>query len=228
MKRVLTPVILGLFVFFASYFLLSEEPLKEAGVLSTSSQDEFMKETKAGEKEARDALENEPIQQNYSPAATVSPDKQQGIEPKRIEIPAIEVNAPIQALGYTDEGGMAVPANLTDTGWFEPGTKPGNQGNSVIAGHVDGRSGPAVFFDLKELSQGDEIYLYDDEGTRLTFTVEKTASYPFQDSPIRELFGPSSDQRLNLITCTGSYNQEASTYSERLVVFTVLTEIEDV
>lgn len=147
-----------------------------------------------------------------------------GLIPSKIEIPAIHVEASVQSLGYTEEGGMAVPKNLTEVGWFEPGTKPGNHGNAVIAGHVDGNRGPAVFYDLKKLSIGDDIIISDSTGDTLTFTVSKIESYPYENSPIRELFGPANDQSLNLITCTGPYDDQASTYSERLAIYTELSD----
>ncbi|WP_226585108.1 class F sortase [Halobacillus litoralis] len=221
MKRILLSITLGSLVFFLSYTLLNEEPEEEARVLST------LDTNSAQNVERTDSVKNNsneagPVKKSYEPAVTVPANNNMGITPERIEIPAIDVNAPVQALGYTDKGGMAVPNNLTDVGWFEPGTKPGSQGNAVLAGHVDGRSGPAVFFDLKKLIPGDQIHLYNKDGTKRTFIVQRLEAYPFENAPLREIFGPANHQGLNLITCTGPYDDEASTYSERLAVYTVL------
>ncbi|WLR47771.1 class F sortase [Halobacillus litoralis] len=222
MLRRLFPLALGLLVFFISFHWLNEDPAEESGVLSTSettrTQDVGIKK----ESLVPDQLEKAPIEQNYTPAVKAS-SEQYGITPERIHIPSIDVDASIKALGYTPEGGMAVPKTLVDVGWFEPGTMPGSQGNAVIAGHVDGNSGPAVFYDLKDLKPGDEIHVYDDH-MKLTFEVSRMESYPYEDAPIREIFGPTNSRGLNLITCTGAYDKGASTYSERLAVFCVLTD----
>ncbi|TGB04007.1 class F sortase [Halobacillus salinus] len=226
MKQILYSITLGLLVFIISYYWL-DEPVKEARVLSSSDAAELRVEqtqTRGAPPPERDLLETEPINKDYEPAVVVEPDDQPGIIPERIEIPAIGVDAPVGKEGYTEEGGMAVPDSVTKVGWFEPGTKPGRKGNSVIAGHVDGRNGPAVFFDLKDLNAGDEIFVYGENGSKLTYTVQKVAAYPVSDAPLREIFGPTDQRALNLITCTGPYDREASGYTERLTVFTTLKD----
>ncbi|MYL51026.1 sortase [Halobacillus litoralis] len=222
MVRKLFPLALGLLVFLISFQWLNEEPAEEPRALSTSETTRTQGVEVKKESLVRDQLENAPIKKNYTPAVQAS-SEQYGITPDRIEIPSIDVDTSVKALGYTPDGGMAVPKSLTDVGWFEPGTMPGNQGNAVIAGHVDGNSGPAVFYDLKDLKPGDEIHVYD-ENMKLTFEVSRIESYPYQDAPIRKIFGPTNSHGLNLITCTGPYDKEASTYSERLAVFSVLTD----
>ncbi|MBX0359128.1 class F sortase [Halobacillus sp. Nhm2S1] len=221
MVRKVSPLALGLLVFFISFQMLNEEPAEEPRVLSTSETTRTQG-VEVKESLVSDQLEKATIEQNYTPAVKAS-SEQSGITPDRIQIPSINVDASIKALGYTPEGGMAVPKNLIDVGWFEPGTMPGNQGNAVIAGHVDGNSGPAVFYDLKDLQPGDEIYVYGDN-MKLTFEISRMESYPYEDAPIREIFGPTNSHSLNLITCTGAYDKEASTYSERLAVFSVLKD----
>ncbi len=50
---------------------------------------------------------------------------------------------------------MEIPADDHITGWYEPGYEPGSAGSAVIAGHVDSKKGPAVFFYLTDLEEGD-------------------------------------------------------------------------
>ncbi len=151
-------------------------------------------------------------------------EKDTAIIPARISIPAISVDAPIISTGLNEQKQMVVPDNGYEVAWFEPGRSPGAQGNAVLAGHVDDYTGPAVFFDLKELQPGDEIEITGLSGEILVFEVEKIESYPADDAPIREIFGPSNDKRLNVLTCTGLYNHETQDHEERLAVYTVLKE----
>ncbi|KGX94027.1 peptidase C60 [Pontibacillus halophilus JSM 076056 = DSM 19796] len=152
---------------------------------------------------------------------TLQPE-QLGIVPERIIIPAIDVDAPIVKEGLNQNGDMEVPDNSVDVGWFEPGTEPGNAGSSVLAGHVDDYTGPAVFFDLKDLEKGDEVIIVGEGGEELTFEVQKVESYPWDDAPIREIFGPTDERRLNLLTCTGLYDKGTNNHQERLAVYTEL------
>ncbi|MBH0164925.1 sortase [Fictibacillus sp. 7GRE50] len=145
-----------------------------------------------------------------------------GIVPVRIEIPAINVKAPIEQVGILENGQMGVPEDTNSVGWFEPGAKPGGRGSSVLAGHVDSKTGPAIFFDLKKLKQGDEIIITDKNGAALTFVVNKQKSYQRNSAPINEIFQTTSGQNLNLITCSGVFDRTEGTHEERLVVFAEL------
>lgn len=146
------------------------------------------------------------------------------ITPTRLTIPAISVDAVIEPFAIDeDTGAMAVPEDGETVAWFELGTKPGGYGNAVLAAHVDDFTGPAVFFDLKDLEVGDEI-LVDDGKETLIFVVKKKESYPYDAAPIRSIFGPANNKQLNLITCTGLYDRKTNNHEERLVIYSELKE----
>ncbi|WP_306984147.1 class F sortase [Alkalicoccobacillus murimartini] len=151
-------------------------------------------------------------------------EKNQGVDPVEIRIPSINVEATIEDVGILDNGQMGVPEDVDGVGWFEPGTNPGAIGNSVMAGHVDSKTGPAVFFELEDLVEGDEIIVLDSDGNELTFEVKSKESYDRNDAPMNDIFGATDTRSLNLITCSGTFNREAGTHDERLVVYTELVE----
>ncbi|ANU09659.1 Peptidase C60 sortase A and B [Planococcus antarcticus DSM 14505] len=151
-------------------------------------------------------------------------EKQLGITPALIEIPAIDARAEVIEVGQTAAGNMEAPANIHTIGWYEPGIKPGSDGNAVLAGHVDGLSGPGTFFNLKKLEIGDEIHITGTGGEELTFVVKEKEAYPPVDAPLEDIFGSSTAPQLNLITCTGIFDTEIGHYDERLVVYTELME----
>jgi hypothetical protein len=74
--------------------------------------------------------------------------------PVRLRIPALNVEAPVVTVGLTEEGAMDSPEGAEDTGWYELGPRPGEQGSAVIAGHSGYRTGPAVFDDLEAVRAG--------------------------------------------------------------------------
>jgi len=150
--------------------------------------------------------------------------EREGIVPHRIEIPAIGVDATIEHVGLLPSGQMDEPSEMDDVAWYEGGYMPGEQGSSVLAGHVDSRTGPAIFFDLHKLEQGDEIIVTDEDGVEKVFVVQKSEAYDRNDAPLQQIFGYSYRSQLNLITCTGEFNTEAGTHDERLVVYTVLKD----
>ncbi|QPC48347.1 class F sortase [Mangrovibacillus cuniculi] len=148
----------------------------------------------------------------------------EGIEPARIVIPSLDIDAPITEHGLNENAEMTVPDNGEEVGWFEPGKKPGEKGNSILAAHVDDYTGPAVFFYLKNLKPGDIVEVYDVNDNKKTFEVEKLVAYDRNEAPIAQIFGPSQTPRLNLLTCTGIYDRSIQEHEERLVVYTTLIE----
>ena len=151
-------------------------------------------------------------------------DKRIGIAPGRLEIPKLNVDAVIEDVGRIENGQMGVPQNPDNIGWFEPGVKPGAQGNAVMAGHIDSMTGPAVFYDLEKLKKGDEIIVHGKDDEVLRFVVTKTEKYPRNDSPVDDIFGFNYSSGLTLITCTGEFNRKAKTHEERFVVYTELSQ----
>lgn len=151
-------------------------------------------------------------------------DKRVGIEPRTIEIPSLGVKATIEEVGRLDNGQMGVPKDPDQAGWFSPGTKPGGRGSAVIAGHVDSKTGPAVFYELDKMEIGDEVLIHGEDGKTLRFAVVKKVAYPRTDAPVDTIFGFTYGSGLNLITCTGSWDRKAKTHDDRLVVYTELME----
>lgn len=148
-------------------------------------------------------------------------------QPVRLIIPAIKVSALIQKVGLSlkGDGTMGIPTNFVDVAWYKKGPLPGMPGSAVIAGHLDGKKVPkAVFYNLRLLKPGDLVQVVDKEGKILKFRVTKTKIYN-NDGPTGSIFsGDLSKKRLNLITCAGDWIKSKKIYSQRIVVFTELSE----
>ncbi len=155
-------------------------------------------------------------------ANTIVKDERTGIVPASIEIPAINVKAPSVGVGLKENGEMDVTKSFEETFWFDKGYKPGEPGNAVIGGHVDSKEGPAIFYDIKKLKAGDEVIVTSKDGEKRTFVVTDKKEFPWDEAPLRSIFGYSHASTLNLITCTGDYDRAAENYSKRLVVYTKL------
>jgi Sortase domain len=144
--------------------------------------------------------------------------------PVRIEIPAIGVSAPLVRLGLEADGSMQVPdgAVFDRPGWFTEGPEPGQLGPAVIAGHVDSRTGPSVFYRLRDLRPGDRVLVRRADGRTLRFEVESSRQYPKADLPTRDVFGPVPWPALRLITCGGAFDRASRSYTDNIVVNTRL------
>jgi hypothetical protein len=155
-----------------------------------------------------------------------APGKSQGVAPVnrapsppvRVEIPAIGVSSRLVRLGLNADGTMEVPRDYGLAGWFSGGAMPGQDGPAVISGHVDSRSGPAVFYRLGDLRPGDRVRVQRADGTWLAFTVRGSARYAKARFPTDAVFGPVTGPVLRLITCGGDFDRASGHYLDNLVV----------
>lgn len=142
--------------------------------------------------------------------------------PIAVEIPAIRVAAPIDPLGLDRNNALEVPTDFSRVGWYADGARPGADGVAVLEGHVDSRSGPGVFYSLKKLKPGDDVRIRRTDGSLVTFTVQRSASYKKTEFPTGEVYGSAGEPSLRLITCTGTFDASARSYENNLVVFATL------
>lgn len=139
--------------------------------------------------------------------------------PVRISIPAIDVDAAVVPLGLDPSGALDAPDDPDVTGWFIGGAEPGEVGRTVIAGHVDSYTGPAVFRHLRELEEGDEILISGEDGRSVTYVVDSVGQYGKSDFPTNDVYGRSAVPALRLITCGGAFDADSKSYSDNVVVY---------
>jgi sortase (surface protein transpeptidase) len=138
--------------------------------------------------------------------------------PTQIEVPAIGLHSRVVPLGQNPDGSAMVPSGTSFTGWYDLGPVPGDTGPAVIMGHVDSTTGPGVFFNLRYLLPGDLVTV--DDGSRaVSFRVERVVVYPKDAFPTAEVFGPTPDVALRLITCGGPFDTSIGHYEDDVVVY---------
>lgn len=141
--------------------------------------------------------------------------------PVRLRIPAIDVDAPVDAVGIEPvTGDLAVPPSVDDVGWYRYG--PGfsaSAGSVVIAGHVDSAAeGKGAFFRLGTLDAGDEVTLTGADGTTRRFEVVARKRYAKTAVPLQDYFARDGALRLTLITCGGPFDPKTRHYRDNVVV----------
>jgi hypothetical protein len=139
--------------------------------------------------------------------------------PARVSIPAIGVDGPLAEIGVDGAGALVPPADFDVAGWFAAGPAPGQTGPAVLAGHVDDRTGPAVFYRLEELTPGDQVVVIRSDGQPVAFTVTRVAAYPKDDFATAEVYGPTTGPELRLITCGGTFDRSRRSYQDNVVVY---------
>lgn len=163
------------------------------------------------------------IVQSTGRKTTPSPTPIPVADPATISIPAIGVKTNVQSVGMDAQGRMGVPTNEVDTAWYKYGFRPGENGSAVIDGHYDTPTGaPAVFYNLDQLQVGDTITVTDATGRSYTFQITQVVNYPYNALPMKQIFDSTDKPRLNLITCSGTWDRTSHNYLTRAVIYSVL------
>lgn len=143
--------------------------------------------------------------------------------PARIVVGKIGVDSAVTSVGLNPDRTMEVPAKgpLYDlAAWYRYSVTPGQQGPSVIIGHIDSvENGPSVFFRLGALAPGDQVEVTRADGRVVTFAVYATRSFPKDAFPTDEVYAGTVGPELRLITCSGSFDEAARSYRDNTVVF---------
>lgn len=154
-----------------------------------------------------------------APAPTARP--MQRAKPTRLRIPQIGVDAPFTELTLDQAGSLNAPPpddrNLV--GWYRDGVSPGERGAAVLAGHVDTRTGPAVFLLLSLLVPGNRIEVDRADGTVAVFAVDSVQTFRKDAFPDQQVYGRTPDAQLRLITCGGTYDKKRKDYLDNVVAF---------
>ncbi|GAA3230892.1 hypothetical protein GCM10017691_24300 [Pseudonocardia petroleophila] len=153
-----------------------------------------------------------------TPATTGDP------APERLRIPAIGVDSSFVDLGLDPDGALAAPESTDVVGWFAAGPAPGADGPALVAGHVDSRAGPGVFFRLGELAAGDRIEVLRTDGSTAAFTVTSRTDTPKATFPTEQVYGPTPGPELRLVTCGGSFDRAVGHYRDNVVVEAVAAD----
>jgi hypothetical protein len=148
--------------------------------------------------------------------------------PLDLQIPSLDVYAPMLAVGLTAENLMFAPKGpigdqIWHTAfWFRGGGIPGDVGTATIVGHVNDPLGePEIFANLEDLKSGDLIVIQIHNSKQsIEFTVDHVMVYTLEESSdptvLALIFGsgpvagigpqPALDgqSHLTLITCAGN------------------------
>ncbi|GAA4441848.1 class F sortase [Phytohabitans houttuyneae] len=146
--------------------------------------------------------------------------------PIRIEIPSIDVKAPVHGVGLAGDGSISVPSlhRHNEAGWYDRGPTPGEFGPAVIVGHADTKDGPSVFFSLPKLKAGDKIEITRRDRSIAIFEVNSVERFGKSKLPADRVYGDYTRPGLRLITCGGQWVGGSIGYQDNIVAFASLVE----
>ena len=137
--------------------------------------------------------------------------------PVRIQIPKLNVDAPVEIRSVGPDGISQSPADPHDVAWYDFSDRPGEPGIALFAGHRDWWGiGPTVFYGLDTLQKGDEIAVLGKDGKHHSYRVVQ--SYLVDpDSRAGDLLAGAPGS-IVVYTCDGAFDALKGEYTRRFVV----------
>lgn len=148
-----------------------------------------------------------------------------GFAPVSISIEAAAVDAVVETREIVD-GVMQDPTGPWVVAWYkETGRLGVPDENVVVAAHVDYWDvGAAVFYNIRNLAEGDTVDMTGEDGSVYRYAVEWLRLYDAQNAPIEEIVGSTDDTSLTMITCGGQFDYQNGEYISRTVVRCTFSE----
>ncbi|MFC1444019.1 class F sortase [Streptacidiphilus sp. N1-10] len=149
--------------------------------------------------------------------------------PIQLAMPSIGLTAPLLGLGMDSEGQPELPpfSQPRTAGWLRDSATPGEAGTSVLVGHVDTRTGPAVFWNLSAVKPGAPVEVARLDGSTALFTVDRVQAYPKAAFPAAQVYAPAKDAQLRIITCGGAFDRKRAEYTGNVVLYAHLSGVRD-
>ncbi|WP_345612021.1 class F sortase [Pseudonocardia adelaidensis] len=143
-----------------------------------------------------------------------------GTPPVELALPARGLRAPVVAVTTGPEGALVVPEPPSTVGWWSPSALAGGAGGTtVLAGHVDSRTGGlGALAVLRHVTEGEEVVLLGADGRSVGYRVTARRQYTKAELP-PEVFAAGGPPRLVLITCGGAFDRSTRHYADNVVVF---------
>ncbi|MFI7585159.1 class F sortase [Kocuria sp. M1N1S27] len=143
----------------------------------------------------------------------------------RVCSPSLGIDAALESVGADAAGNMAVPTHedRAAIGWYSASAPVGGQqGNAVLAGHVDYPYDAPALATLYTAQPGQQLWVSDGAGGVHSYTVTTVREPTPRDAPPREIFELTGDPGLSLVTCSGDYVQPDGSpswsYTNNLIV----------
>lgn len=140
--------------------------------------------------------------------------------PIEISIPTLNTRGCVIKVGMDQNQAIAAPNNIYLAGWYVDSKLPGQEGLSIIDGHISGRyNKDAIFQHLGRLKAGDGFTVKQQSGKVLKYKVKATDDVSL-DKAAAKLFERDNrlESQLNLITCSGTYDKNTNRYDRRIIV----------
>jgi hypothetical protein len=137
--------------------------------------------------------------------------------PVAVAIPALGVQARIVSEGIGPGGALDIPPPA-QVGWYDRGPAPGQDGTTVLAGHIDDHGVPGAFLRLSQIQAGATVRVTTAAGRVAAYTVTERRMLPQDDLARSGLLSAQGAPELVMISCGGAYDAATHLYLDNIVI----------
>lgn len=173
--------------------------------------------TADGAAPSSDASNRVPVRSADLASATVA----EAVPPVGVALPTLGVDVPVDPVGVEADGQMEIPPLAERAGWYRFGAAPGEgAGTAVVAAHVDSvaSAGLGPFAKLRDLAVGDPVDVTLADGRVARYAVAGITAVPKPEVTWDDVFTRDGGHRLVLVTCGGTFQRAAGSYTDNVIV----------
>ncbi|WP_285659986.1 sortase [Actinomycetospora sp. NBRC 106375] len=122
-------------------------------------------------------------------------------------------------LGQTPDHRLEVPRVATTVGHYTGGVSPGGRGPAIYSSHVVYRGVDGAFAHLAEVAAGDQVLVQRADEVTVVYRVDRVDQVDKDAFPTQAVYGPTAGPQLRLITCGGTFDTDAHSYEDNVVVY---------
>lgn len=164
--------------------------------------------------------QQKPIVQVPTVTAGLETQRPAAVPPVRMQIQELGIDMPVEPVGLTESGDMALFENPSNAGWYRYGAWPGSgSGSTVIAAHVDSvQWGLGPMAELSKVKPGMEIVVTLADNSQVFYNVDDSGLVLKTEVPWESVFDRSGASNLTIVTCGGDIDWDRMSYESNTIV----------
>ena len=169
---------------------------------------------------AVEPAQQKPIIQVPTINAGLETQRPAAVPPVRMQIKDLGIDMPVEPVGLTETGDMALFENPSNAGWYRYGAWPGSgSGSTVIAAHVDSvQWGLGPMAELSKVKPGMEIIVTLADSSEVAYNVDDSGLVLKTEVPWESVFDRSGTSNLTIVTCGGDIDWDRMSYESNTIV----------
>lgn len=122
-------------------------------------------------------------------------------------------------LGQDSDRRLEVPRDAATVGHYSGGAAAGQRGAAIYASHVAYLGAEGGFAHLADVDVGDQVLVERADAVTVVYRVDRVDLVDKDAFPTLAVYGPTTGPELRLITCGGTFDTDADSFEDNVIVY---------